>query len=207
VKPGPKPRSVALRFWENVLKVEGEGACWPWQGSLNAGGYGRLKVGGKYQLAHRISYEYETGPIPEALTIDHLCRNRSCVRPCHLEVVTSAENVLRGEGPTAQNSKKDRCVNGHPLCGDNLYVHTYRGVTSRHCCTCRKNAVEKLRLKNESASDKGKREYHKSLPRLLRLKEEELAKFKLAISREAEQATSLVQLQKILLSMCQEKAA
>lgn len=70
--------------------------CWVWTGSLLADGYGNLRDGAKVKRAHRVSYETFVGPIPGGLEIDHLCRNRSCINPDHLEPVTRAENQRRG---------------------------------------------------------------------------------------------------------------
>lgn len=81
-------------FWTRVRKVES--GCWEWTANLTAAGYGMLNVGnGKYGYAHRYSWEHMRGPIPAGLTIDHLCRNRRCVNPDHLEPVTQAENNRR----------------------------------------------------------------------------------------------------------------
>jgi len=73
-----------------------DNSCWLWQGIINEAGYGKLKVSKRWVKAHRYSYELFVGDIPEGLTLDHLCRNRSCVNPGHLEPVTLRENVLRG---------------------------------------------------------------------------------------------------------------
>lgn len=70
--------------------------CWVWQRCLNAYGYGQMRVGGKAWLAHRYYYEQTCGPIPDGLELDHLCRNRACVNPDHLEPVTRSVNTLRG---------------------------------------------------------------------------------------------------------------
>lgn len=80
---------------KRVTKAPGKD-CWFWNGSLN-GGYGRSNINGKQQYAHRLSYEAFVGPIPEGMYLDHLCRNRSCINPEHLEIVTHAENIRRGE--------------------------------------------------------------------------------------------------------------
>jgi hypothetical protein len=69
--------------------------CWIWLGPVNASGYGHMRRGDQ-QLAHRIAYQYFRGPIPEGMQTDHLCRNRRCVNPWHLEIVTNQVNVWRG---------------------------------------------------------------------------------------------------------------
>src|SRR5262249_20449266 len=76
--------------------------CWRWIGAINAEGYDTLHR----DLAHRIVYELLVELIPAGLTLDHLCRNRSCVNPGHLEPVPLAINVLRGESPPARNARK-----------------------------------------------------------------------------------------------------
>lgn len=81
------------RFWNRVKKTEW---CWLWQGGKNSRGYGSFQVTTKTpKPAHRVAYELTKGMIPEGLTIDHLCGNKGCVNPEHLEVVTMSENHLR----------------------------------------------------------------------------------------------------------------
>lgn len=77
------------RFWPKA-EVGEDSECWPWVGSRDPYGYGRLKINGKFRGAHRLAYELSVGSIPEGLEIDHLCRNRCCVNPAHLEPVTHA---------------------------------------------------------------------------------------------------------------------
>lgn len=104
---------LAGRFWARVKKSEG---CWEWAGSISVYGYGQFQPSrGKNYRAHRLAYELSIGPIPDGLVLDHLCRNRSCVNPDHLEPVASGTNILRGVGPTAQNAAQTHCKQGHPF--------------------------------------------------------------------------------------------
>lgn len=109
-----------------------ESGCWEWVGAKSGVGYGTVTVGGSHtKSAHRWMYEQVKGPIPDGMTLDHLCRKRDCVNPDHLEVVTMTENVLRGDGPTARNARKTHCARGHQ------YGAREPGTTQRHCTACR----------------------------------------------------------------------
>ena len=109
--------------------------CWLWNGTIRSDGYGQ--VGSRrriHSLAHRVSYETHRGAIPDRLTLDHLCRNRRCINPEHLEPVSQAVNILRGNSLSALNARKNICRRGHPLSGDN--VAYWGGRTSRRCRIC-----------------------------------------------------------------------
>jgi len=109
--------------------------CWRWTGQRNLfTGYGM--AGREY--AHRFMYTHMVGEIPAGLTIDHLCRNRACVNPSHMEVVSLVENILRSENPMARNARKTHCIRGHEFTADNtiaVATSTKRGV-GRKCRTC-----------------------------------------------------------------------
>jgi hypothetical protein len=114
-----------------------ESGCWEWLGRPDKDGYGIFYVDGKNKKAHRVSYELFRGPIPKGLTIDHLCMNRRCVNPLHLEVVTLKANILRGTSPSARNAKKKSCPQGHPFDEENTYTSPAGGRHCRSCCAAR----------------------------------------------------------------------
>jgi hypothetical protein len=125
--------SLAERFWARVERWDPD-ECWLWLGCRTSRGYGELwdLIEKKQRVVHRLAYEWLVGPIPDGFHIDHLCRNRLCVNPKHLEPVTSQVNTLRGTGPSALNARKTHCLRGHPLSGSNLG----RQRKGRFCLTC-----------------------------------------------------------------------
>ncbi len=124
--------------------------CWDWTGGRTWNDYGRFSYKTKSHRAHRAMYEILVGPIPEGMTLDHLCRNRGCVNPEHLEPVTLGENVLRGVGLTAQNARKTHCVNGHLFDEAN----TYWGRLGRACRACQHEATRKRRASSSPREGK-----------------------------------------------------
>jgi hypothetical protein len=105
-------------------------SCWIYTGSIDTQGYGRFHpIKSKRPKVHRVVYEHYRGPIPDGLTIDHLCRVRCCCNPDHKEAVTSEENVRR---QVSSNSLKTRCPRGHEYNAENTHYHP----TGRHCRVC-----------------------------------------------------------------------
>jgi hypothetical protein len=121
------------------------GPCWVWLGAPSTSGYGYFWFDRKKRLAHRFSYELFVGPIPESLVIDHLCRNRMCLRPTHLEPVSDRVNILRGEAPAARNVLKDTCFMGHPFDEENTFVDKNG---DRGCRTCQRRRLKEWAEKN-----------------------------------------------------------
>lgn len=116
--------------------------CWNWPWSKSANGYGKLQLADRrLHLAHRVIYERVRGPIPPDLQLDHICRNRRCCNPDHLEAVSQRTNALRGVSFAAVNAAKTHCVNGHEYTLDNTYVHG----GYRHCRLCRTTADRRRR--------------------------------------------------------------
>ena len=125
-----KPLDTRIRAGSTVDPATN---CWIWKGAHRPDGYVQIRVANRLVYAHRISYEVFVGPIPEGLTLDHLCRVRACVNPEHLEPVTLRENIRRGESESAKNARKAHCKRGHPLSRENLIVESNG---RRKCRTC-----------------------------------------------------------------------
>lgn len=126
-------RSVRDRLMEHST-VDHQSGCREWGASLDVGGYGTLSINGRTTKAHRASYEEFVGPIPNGLFLDHLCRNRKCIEPTHLEPVTIRENTLRSPvAAPAVNAKKTHCKRGHEFTAENTYVMADGGRSCRKC--------------------------------------------------------------------------
>lgn len=148
-----KMPSLGLPLRDRLLmNCKTVGDCWEWTGAKNKG-YGRIQIAHperKSRQVHRVAYEIYIGPIPEGLTLDHLCRNKACFNPSHLEPVTAVENVLRGNNFSAINKRKTQCMHGHPFDKQNTAWDVHRGVTRRRCKACSKvNAKKRYELRKK----------------------------------------------------------
>lgn len=146
--PGGGPAKVQRPHWYRFWVKVDFGECWIWMGGRKSNGYGTFAdkaTGGAHRRwvtkgAHRWAWEYFNGPIPDGLHIDHLCRNRACVNPGHMEPVHPGENIHRG----LKGVLRTACTQGHPFTAIDTYVER---VTGRHICRIcarRRNQERKL---------------------------------------------------------------
>ena len=119
------------RFWSHL---DATGDCWEWTG-CRRDGYGLVWWLCSMRSAHRIAYELLVEPIPDRFTIDHLCRNRGCLNPDHMEVVSIRVNTLRGYGRTAMQARRIHCPQGHVYDSPNIYRPR---SGSRQCRACKR---------------------------------------------------------------------
>lgn len=128
--------TLAERLAQHVSPEPNTG-CHLWTGALSSLGYGQLKVDGKTCSAHRVAWFLAHGPIPVGVEPDHRCRNRGCVNTAHMELVTHAVNMHRGNARAGINKRKTHCLRGHPLSGDNVRVEIQsNGLERRQCKRC-----------------------------------------------------------------------
>jgi len=135
----PPGTPLIARLWHKSVYMPSR--CYEWRGVKNSDGYGHLNVDGRYERTHRAAYKLLVGPIPDGLQLDHLCRNRACWNPQHLEPVTSRENTMRSNQSLASaNAKKTHCKRGHELAGANLILRPGHrpGVIRRACRACKR---------------------------------------------------------------------
>ena len=121
--------------------------CWEWQGVMQKG-YGRIIVKDYPVYIHRLAAHVVHGDIPDGMEVDHLCKNRSCCNPSHLEIVTARENTLRGDGAGMRCARKTHCPNGHPY-----DIFSKHGRSCRTCSNVRKLAGYHRRRGNVSRAE------------------------------------------------------
>ena len=141
--PADIPVPVKVRFVRNAMAASNfvaDADCWEWPKSCGSHGYGQVGWGGKdarrLVLAHRMSYLIFLGPIPEGMTVDHLCRNRRCINPAHLRLLTNLENA-RANGMSART----HCPHGHPYNEENTYFDPKGHRYCRECSRARKRVA------------------------------------------------------------------
>lgn len=134
------PTLVEIERLMSKISINEETDCWNWTACIDAGGYGRVGYRNRQESAHRIFYAWKAGPIPRGKgkdipQLDHLCRNRRCCNPKHLELVSHRENILRGDSPSAHHARKTYCKRGHRLPKEfNYFKPSGQGV--RVCRIC-----------------------------------------------------------------------
>lgn len=120
-------KALAVRLERRHVVTDS--GCWEWTGK-HQHGYGQIKMGGKHgtwKSVHVVAYELFVGPRPPGTELDHLCRNRACFNPAHLEPVTHAENMARGA-----YAKRTHCPKGHEYSDENTYLNGKKRVC-REC--------------------------------------------------------------------------
>ena len=145
---------IQARFWAKV-DIARDDECWHWKAS-RGGDYGQFNIEGKPMKAHRVAYELSVGRIPDGLVLDHLCKNRICVNPHHMEPVTPRENVMRGDLEVSRQAvirywrERTHCANNHELTQENIYSAPGR-PNSRACRTCRREATKRSEQKRKAS--------------------------------------------------------
>lgn len=145
----------ATRFWAKVAQVGNVCECWPWTAVVDYKGYGQFwdRIRRVMAKAHRIAFQLTYGEIKPGMVIDHLCRNRVCVNPWHLEQVSSAENTRRTPRELfgAANRSKTHCKRGHEFSIENTY--RWNGQPGqRKCKICKSENFQNWKSRHANRS-------------------------------------------------------
>lgn len=141
-----KNKAFRLNLYDGFMGyVDITDGCWLWNGCMDKVGYGIIHTKGKSRYAHRLSYELFIGELDDGLVLDHLCENKSCVNPFHLEQVTVGENTRRGL--INKYNSQINCPHGH-LWSENIRYYLYKGKPHRKCARCNVENVSKYRDKS-----------------------------------------------------------
>jgi hypothetical protein len=135
-RPIPKlTEEQRQRFWSRVEVPNQPSCCWEWTGALTDRGYAEVSLDGLVFKSHRVAYSDLIESVPTDKMIDHLCRNRKCVNPDHLQIASDKMNVRTGFSPSGVHARKTHCPQGHPY--DNVNTYWWNG-TNRQCKTCKR---------------------------------------------------------------------
>ncbi len=150
-KPIPQlsPEQIE-RFWSKVEVPEQPSCCWEWTGYRLPNGYGRFMFNDKEFYAHRVVCAILTKDPGPTLTIDHLCRNRGCVNPDHLEAVTQKVNNLRGFSSSALKARQTHCIHGHEFTPENTLLQG--GKRSCRMCAYRRSMLAWQKAKRQKVA-------------------------------------------------------
>lgn len=151
--------SEAERFWAKPKGGDVE-ECWVWGDALTTHGYGQFWLRGRYVGSHRVAWVALRGEIPEGLNPDHLCKNRACVNPWHLDLVTQRVNVLRGgsgDSVRARSAAQTACLRGHEYTPENTRVGRSGARFCRACERMRADAKRRTGSRRLPAATKGKK--------------------------------------------------
>lgn len=155
MNPNGRPRkAIKARLLEKVKIEAGMDACWLWQGQVLSNGYGQIWVGDRYRMAHRVSYAEFIGPIEDGRHIHHRCRNKNCIRPEHLEMLSASEHSRKTNAFEASRvvwRDRTHCKHGHPFEGENL-LFDKKGM--RVCRACKnRRGMEANRVRRALAKE------------------------------------------------------
>lgn len=150
----PPKMTLEEKVLSGIGPIESDSECWPWQKARQHQGYGIQNHEGA-TLAHRVAWTFLVGPIPEEMTLDHLCRNKACVNPDHLEVVTAVENTRRALPHKWENYREDLqgraiCANGHEQTPETQRVAMSGGTLRRSCRPCQAASTRRYLAKKKA---------------------------------------------------------